>query len=586
MNNSSYPIARDIQLLYELSLSLGRTLELDSCCNDFLSVLLARKNISYAAVWIQGHLLLGGESPDEARLVFALPRARACETSLPVSHPALGLHQEQFYRRISWEDPRYQSQICERSLEKGTLAVLRLGDLGWLRLLSLDSSSLSDRELLKLRNVVEKFTTTIQAALLHQRIVHEISERKRSEEERAYLERQVQHAQKLESLGVLAGGIAHDFNNLLVGILGNAEIALSLLPGSMPAAESIHSIINASEKAAGLCRQMLAYSGKASYVVRPMDLGDMLLEILALMKVAISKKITIQDRLETGIPQVSVDATQMHQVTMNLITNASEAIGDRAGTITLSTGMLELSTEDLAHLQPGTDISAGTYEYFEISDDGCGMDGETCSKIFDPFYSTKFTGRGLGLAAVLGIVRGHGGAIGVESRPEEGTTIRVFLPVKDGKRPTEQEPLAVGVTEPSESKATILVVDDEEIVLGVAKAILQRGGYEVLGALGGTQALDFFHRDQSRINLLIVDLTMPDISGYDVFTRIREVRQDIPILLCSGYDEHDTMRKFTGHNLTGFIHKPYSARQLLDKTRAALDMQDENIRERPQSLGD
>jgi signal transduction histidine kinase/ActR/RegA family two-component response regulator len=561
------PITRDIQLLYELSLAVGRTLDLNRCCSDFLTVLLARKNISYAAVWIQDHHLLREGNKDEVRLVYALPRSRAREATLPLSHPAMCGDSDGPYRSVSSEDPEYRSRICEHDTECGTLAIFRLGELGWLRLFSRDATSLSDRELVKLRNVVEKFTTAIEASLLHQRILYEIEERRRSEEERARLERQVLHAQKLESLGILAGGIAHDFNNLLVGILGHAELARADVAGSAPVLESLDAIVKASEKAADLCRQMLAYSGKASHVVRPTDLGGMLREIPALMKAAISKSIRIRDQVQPDLPPVLADVTQMHQLMLNLITNASEAIGDAPGVITLSTGIGNYTAEEMQRSASGRRLPPGLYEYFEVSDDGCGMNEETRLKIFDPFYSTKFTGRGLGLATVLGIVRGHGGAINVKSAPGEGTSVQVLLPVTET---APSEPAAPVAPDVETSKATILVVDDEEIVLGVAEAMLRRAGFEVQRALGGARALDMFRQDPARFDLLLVDLTMPDVGGFEVFRQVRAVREDLPVLLYSGYDEQETTGRLAGQRLTGFIHKPFSARQLVDKVREAL----------------
>lgn len=247
-------------------------------------------------------------------------------------------------------------------------------------------------------------------------------------EERLTLERKLQETQKLESLGVLAGGIAHDFNNLLVGVMGNAGLALLELPDDSPVRETIEQIEVAAQRAADLTRQMLAYSGKGRFIIQHLDLGKLVQEMSQLLKVSISKNTIVSYEFESNLPKVEADATQLRQVIMNLLINASEAVGEREGHINLSTGVRWVDRKYLASTYLAPDLPEGKYVYLEVTDNGSGMDSETLGKIFDPFFTTKFTGRGLGLAAVLGIVRGHKGALKVTSQPGQGTTFSILLP--------------------------------------------------------------------------------------------------------------------------------------------------------------
>jgi PAS domain S-box-containing protein len=256
----------------------------------------------------------------------------------------------------------------------------------------------------------------------------DITGRKLAEEERLSLEQQMLHVQKLESLGVLAGGIAHDFNNILMAIIGNADLAMMKVGRESAAATNLLRIEQAATQAADLAKQMLAYSGKGKFVVEAVDLNRLLEEVLHLLEVSISKNAVLSFELHRPLPPVEADTSQMRQIVMNLIINASEALGDKSGSIAVATGCLECDRNYLKDVWLDENIAEGFYVYLEVADTGCGMDKETAAKLFDPFFSTKFTGRGLGMAAVLGIVRGHKGAIMVKSEPHIGTTFRVLLP--------------------------------------------------------------------------------------------------------------------------------------------------------------
>jgi len=393
----------------------------------------------------------------------------------------------------------------------------------------------------------------------------DISERKRSEQERETLEAQVRHAQKLESLGVLAGGIAHDFNNLLVGILGNADLALEDLPQDSPARETIKSIEAASMRAAELTKQMLAYSGRGRFIVERFDLSKMVAEMMHLLEASISKKVELRCDYADRPVIVEADATQMRQVIMNLITNASDALGDDNGVVELTTGVMDAEPGFLAGTQVGHDLSPGQYAFAEVSDNGCGMDDETKAKIFDPFFTTKFTGRGLGLAATLGIVRGHGGAIKVESEPGSGTRIRVLFPfcADETSELATESPAAAMPREAGEGM--ILVVDDEDSVRSVAQRVLESSGYTVLTAVDGRDALKVFKEHSDEISLALLDMTMPHLSGEEVFREMRRIRDDVPVVLSSGFDEQEAVARFSGQGLAGFIQKPYRPSTLLDQ---------------------
>jgi PAS domain S-box-containing protein len=274
--------------------------------------------------------------------------------------------------------------------------------------------------------------------------IQDISERRKLEEERVTLEQQLRQVQKLESLGVLAGGIAHDFNNILMAILGNADLALMRIDQASPARENLAQIGKAATRAAELAKQMLAYSGKARFSVESIDLNEVLEDMIHLLEVSISKKAVLRLNLQPALPPVEADATQIRQIVMNLIINASEAIGDESGVISISTGALECTRAYLKDVWLDEKIQEGSYLFLEVSDSGCGMDKETLARLFDPFFTTKFTGRGLGMAAVLGIIRGHHGAIKVYSEAGKGTTFKVLLPAGLRSGPGPQRTAQIG----------------------------------------------------------------------------------------------------------------------------------------------
>ncbi|HBA88346.1 MAG TPA: hypothetical protein DCZ75_10270 [Geobacter sp.] len=382
----------------------------------------------------------------------------------------------------------------------------------------------------------------------------DITERKQSEEERLKLEKQMLHTQKLESLGVLAGGIAHDFNNILTAIVGNADLALMRLKPESPAVENLHRIETAAARASDLARQMLAYSGKGRFLIEELDLNRLVEEMGHMLDVSISKKALLRYNLQRPLPAMTADATQIRQIVMNLVINASEAIGDKSGVISITTGCMECSDSYLRSAWLSDPIPAGLYVYIEIADTGCGMDRETVTRIFDPFFTTKFTGRGLGMAAVLGIVRGHKGAIKVYSEPGKGTSFKILFPA--GTMPAELFKDEERNGRHWQGSGTVLLVDDEETIRALGSEMLKELGFEVVTAEDGRRALETY-QSRSDITLVILDLTMPHMDGEQCFRALREVNPEVKVIMSSGFTEQEVTHKFVGKGLAGFIQKPY-----------------------------
>jgi PAS domain S-box-containing protein len=391
-------------------------------------------------------------------------------------------------------------------------------------------------------------------------------------------EAQSRHVQKLESIGVLAGGIAHDFNNLLHVVLGNADIALSRLPARSPAREPLEEVVRATIRAADLTRQMLAYSGKGAFVVRHLDLSHEVREMATLLRTAITKHASLVWELTPDLSPINADATQIRQIVMNLITNASDALQETGGTITLRTGMVPpeelndprfgVSVEDSSAVSRGKEPLV----FLEVSDTGQGMTPDTLRRIFDPFFSTKFAGRGLGLAAVMGIVRSHQGTIRIRTDPGHGTSFRVLFPTVPGTAAHQEPPSAA--RSQWRGSGTILVVEDEEGVREVAERILLDFGFETLVAVDGREALDIMEREGDRVTAVLLDLSMPRMGGQETFRRLRESRPELPVIMMSGYTEQVVVPQFSGPGpgLTAFLQKPFLAEDLVDILRQMVEV--------------
>ncbi len=391
----------------------------------------------------------------------------------------------------------------------------------------------------------------------------DVTERRRLEIER--MEARLQQAQKLESLGLLAGGIAHDFNNLLVGILGNASLALLEVDKDSPASQHLRRIESAAERAADLTRQMLAYSGRGRFVVETVDLSDAVREMAQLLEVSIPKRIQLSLRSEDDLPAIEADVAQLRQVVMNLITNAADALGESDGQISLVTGKQLVDERFVADVElDAGELTVGWFVTLEVSDTGRGMDQATRKRMFDPFFTTRADGHGLGLAAVLGIIRGHGGAIQVRSEPGRGSNIKVWFPASasvTSQRIPTLDSFDVG------PGGSVLIVDDEPAVRRFVSAALTRAGYAVQTANDGAEALARFTAQPDEYGVVILDLTMPVMDGEQAFRELRRLRPGVRVLLSSGYSEQEATGRFAGRGLAGFLQKPYRVGELVAKVQ-------------------
>ncbi len=379
----------------------------------------------------------------------------------------------------------------------------------------------------------------------------------------------LEHTQRLESLGVLAGGIAHDFNNLLTAILGNAGLARRKIDRKSPAIQMLDNIETASERAAALCKQMLAYSGKGKFVVEAINLTELIEEMMKLLEVSMQKNIVMRLNLSKQLPLIEADASQMQQVIMNLVINASEAIENKSGSVTIHTGVVDMDDDYIQTTYMDDKLLPGRYIAIEVSDTGCGMDDHTKKHLFDPFFTTKFTGRGLGMSAILGIVRGHKGAIKLYSEVGKGTTFKILFPCSEYAENKHKEALTNHPTR--QGFGTILIVDDEETIRATAGMMLEDIGFTIITANDGVEGVEVFREKQAEIRAVLLDMTMPRMNGEEVFREIRMMQPDIKVILSSGYNEQDATNRFAGKGLAGFIQKPYSLSALQGKVLDILD---------------
>jgi signal transduction histidine kinase/CheY-like chemotaxis protein len=404
-------------------------------------------------------------------------------------------------------------------------------------------------------------------------LLTDMTARKHAEAERRRFEERLRHTQKLESLGVMAGGIAHDFNNLLTVILGNTELAQERLGPASPAAPLLQNVVKAASWAAAITNQMLTYAGKAPFVVAPVSLSALIEGMADLLRAVVPRQVSLEFDLAPDLPPVPADPALFRQVVMNLLSNAAEALGEQPGSVWVRTRLVEVRAEDLAGAAVNAGLGPGSHLLLEVADTGAGMDAATRARMFEPFFTTKFTGRGLGMAVVLGIVRGHGGAIFVHSEVGVGTQVRVVLPRAAGPVPREEPPhppppASAGVVRMR--SATVLVVDDEEHVRRVAEQFLRLAGYRILTARDGAEALRVHQERAAEIDAVLLDLTMPDLTGDVVFQKLRERDPELPVILTSGYTEEVVVRQLPAGEPPEFLHKPYRGDELTAKVRTAL----------------
>jgi PAS domain S-box-containing protein len=399
-------------------------------------------------------------------------------------------------------------------------------------------------------------------------IARDVTERVRAEQERRQLEAQVQQSQKLESLGVLAGGIAHDFNNLLTSILGYADLAGRELERDSTARASVEQIRQAAQRAADLTRQLLAYAGRGRIAMESLDLSRLVESMVQLLKISVSKKAALEWSLAPALPPVHGDSGRISQVVLNLITNASDSLEEKGGSIRISTGVANVDRAYLSRAYVRDELPEGRYVYVEVHDTGVGMNEETKTRIFDPFFTTKFRGRGLGLAAVLGIVRAHGAAIVVESEPGRGSTFRVLFPCA-----AEGSAWPSAPQRPAErlrGRGTVLVIDDEPDVRSIASRMLSVMGFTVLSADDGKQGVETFRAQPEAITLVLLDLTMPRMDGEEALKELRQIRSAVPVVFMSGYAEDEEVSRADGQSLVGFLQKPFTMEDLQAALRSVM----------------
>jgi signal transduction histidine kinase/CheY-like chemotaxis protein len=410
----------------------------------------------------------------------------------------------------------------------------------------------------------------------------DVTERNKSERVKLQLEERIRESQKLESLGVLAGGVAHDFNNILVGILGNVDLATALVEPRSPLDRYLSGIKASADRAAELIQQLLAYAGRGRVAVVTLDLSALVEETKDLVRSAISKKAVLETNLSSGV-FVAGDPVQLRQIVMNLLTNASDALGDAEGLIRVRTGFRRISARELDTVAPRPEaLDRGVpqdphsepltedYAFLEVSDTGCGMDGSTVGRIFEPFFSTKFTGRGLGLSAALGIMRAHRGMVHVRSAPGQGSSFLLLFPRAEAPSSADALARLAAPARDRTTPATVLVVDDEEVVREVARSVLELEGYRILLAKDGHECVALFRENASGIDAIVLDMTMPRMDGAEALFAVRQISRDVPVVLSSGYSEQDTMARCSGLSGVSFIQKPYTSDRLLDKVTAAV----------------
>ncbi len=373
---------------------------------------------------------------------------------------------------------------------------------------------------------------------------------------------QAMEEQRVHSLGLLAGGIAHDFNNLLVGVMGNASLVDALIDPASPAKECVADIQSAAKQASELARQMLAYSGRGALVTQPLDLSASVSQMSGLLRSWVPESVELLTCLGEGLPQVVGDPNQVKQVVMNLITNAVEAIDHDAGQVRLSTGAVMVDQAYLTQMTLAGDLSLGLHVYFEVQDNGSGMDAATISAMFDPFFTTKEGGHGLGLAATQGVLRSHKAGIQVYSEVGKGSTIKLLFPALKGTSTIPDEP--------SEAPRCVLVIDDDVMVQRLTKRVLNWNQFEVIQAYNGAEGLKRFQEQAHQIDAVLLDMTMPVMSGPETFERMRALDPSLPIVVSSGFSEDEALKSLSSDALL-FVQKPYTSKQLVKVLERAME---------------
>jgi PAS domain S-box-containing protein len=439
--------------------------------------------------------------------------------------------------------PELERRFAEAGAESGPLVFRIVGKHGQVRWLEARERILREQDCVRVLGAAR-----------------DVTEAREAQEERLRLERQVLEAQRLESLGLVAGGIAHDFNNLLTVILGNGTLALAELPADHALRPRLERMLAAAEHGAGLTEQMLVYAGRAPRVRKPIELSGLVAEMLDLARASLPPGVALRDELGTAV-WVQGDETQLRQVVLNLVANAGEAIGAGAGTVVLRTALGEASAADLLRARGAPGLAPGRCALLEVADDGSGMDAATRERVFEPFFTTKLSGRGLGLAAVLGIVRGHGGRVDVATAPGQGSVFRVWLPANGATQGAARAAADAAAPAPARA-ARVLVVDDQEPLLELASEFLARAGYAVETALGGRAGIERIRAAAHDFDAVVLDLAMPELDGEEVGRAVRALRPDLPLLLVSGYDADLAAGRYAWLQPARFLRKPFGRDEL------------------------
>lgn len=390
-------------------------------------------------------------------------------------------------------------------------------------------------------------------------LIEDITRRREEEAEKQAFEEQFRETQRLESIGVLAGGIAHDFNNILAVIIGNCALA-KMDPEKFEL--RVNDIEKASERAALLCRQMLEYAGRGQTAMTQISMAVLVSDMVEMLSSAGQKNIVINKVVAPELPPVLGDISQIRQIVMNLIINATEAIGEAQGEIAVILTRVDLTLEEPKRDHLGRVIPSGSYLCLEVTDNGCGMDEETRRRMFEPFFTTKFTGRGLGLSATLGIISKHEGALQVDSPPGGGTRFKVYLPVSKAPARRDTARRKPDGPVPWKAEGTVLLVEDEDQVRSIARRILEQFGFTVIEAVNGKEALEAYRRESERITLVITDIGMPVMDGYQVVQEIKRLAPGLPVVVSSGFGDTSITSRIPPQALAGMISKPYTTAEL------------------------
>ena len=545
----------DIALLFELSLGVSQSLDLETNCERFLGRLMSRKNLAHAALWIRRDALPPELLPDQPvpddglALVYHVPRRQDLPGVLPGNHPAV---------RRAWYDGPYSTRglggvtsavAPEADQAAGMIAVLPLQGLGLLELGSLARDEpMPARELAQLATVVGGFAVSVKGCLDHLRMVSEMTARKD-------LDEQLRHAQKMEAVGQLAGGVAHDFNNLLVGIVGSAELLQRAQVGDAERRELAGIILGAGQRAADLTRQLLSFSRRESPVRERVDLNAVVADVVRLLERTVDPRVAVEvEPCPEGAPVLG-DGSELQGALLNLGLNARDAM-PAGGRLTFR--VRPASLHESADTQLSDPLRPGHYLALDVEDTGTGMTEAVRRRIFEPFFTTKPFGRGtgLGLAAVYGIVRRHGGAIAVESAPGHGSRFSLLLPRASGPEPvaTSAGPDDVVVR----GRGLILVVDDERAVGEMCARMLETLGFNALLAPDGERALELYRREGARIDLVLLDLMMPGLSGVETLRALRELDREAAVVMVSGFGHAVDLRQVQALGIADLLPKPFT----------------------------